>query len=50
MPDHTVMNFVESDLPADVTLPAYRRARMAATPRRRRIRFTPPRIRPAFAF
>jgi len=51
MPENTVMNYVEADAPAGMTLIEWRRARLAAaTPRRRRIRFTPPRIRPAFAF
>jgi hypothetical protein len=45
---HTVMNYVESSAPADLTLVEWRRTRMDATPRRRRIRFTPPRVRLAF--
>lgn len=32
MPDH-VLNYVECDLPADVTLPEWRQARVAACPR-----------------
>ena len=44
MPDHTVMNYVESTAPAELTLVEWRRTRMAA-PRRRRIRFAPPRVR-----
>jgi hypothetical protein len=34
MPDH-VMNYVESDLLAEQTLPQWRRSRLPATPRRR---------------
>jgi hypothetical protein len=34
MPDH-VMNYVESDAPAGVTLVQWRRTQLAATPRRR---------------
>ena len=49
MPDHTVMNYIEAEAPEGVTLVEWRRTRMDATPRRRRIRFTPPRLRPAFA-
>ena len=45
---HTVMNYVECSAPADLTLVEWRRTRMDATPRRRRIRFTPPRVRFAF--
>jgi len=50
MPDH-VMNYIESDAPADLTLIEWRRARVAASPRRRRsIRsLLPARRRPAFA-
>ena len=48
MPEHTVMNYVESSALADLTLVEWRRTRMDATPRRRRIRFTPPRVRLAF--
>jgi len=44
MPDHTVMNYVETTAPAELTLVEWRRTRMA-TPRRRRIRFAPPRVR-----
>ena len=32
-----VMNYIECDLAADVTLPQWRRARAAASPRRRHI-------------
>ena len=35
MPDH-VMNYVESDAPAELTLIEWRRVRAAASPRRRR--------------
>ena len=35
MPDH-VMNYVESDAPAKLTLIEWRRVRTAASPRRRR--------------
>ena len=45
---HTVMNYVECSAPAEQTLVEWRRTRMDATPRRRRIRFTPPRVRFAF--
>ena len=45
---HTVMNYVETSAPAELTLVEWRRTRMDATPRRRRIRFTPPRVRLAF--
>jgi hypothetical protein len=31
------MNYVECDIPADVTLPEWRRARAAARPTRRRL-------------
>ena len=48
MLQHTVMNYVECSAPADLTLVEWRRTRMDATPRRRRIRFTPPRVRLAF--
>jgi len=34
MPDH-VMNYIDSDLPAELTLPQWRRARAATSPRRR---------------
>ena len=44
-----VMNFIETDVAGDLTLIEWKRTRLDATPRRRRIRFTPPRIRPAFA-
>jgi hypothetical protein len=46
---HTVMNYVETSAPAELTLVEWRATRTAATPRRRRIRFTPPRVRVAFA-
>jgi hypothetical protein len=50
MPDH-VMNYVESDAPAELTLIEWRRVRAAASPRRRRgLRsLLPARPRPAFA-
>jgi hypothetical protein len=35
MPDH-VMNYIESDVPADLTLAQWRRSRVAARARRRR--------------
>jgi hypothetical protein len=47
MPDHT-MNYVECEAPAGHTLVEWQRTRMDARPRRRRIRFTPPRVRLAF--
>jgi hypothetical protein len=51
MPDH-VMNYIESDVPSDLTLVQWRRSRVAARPhRRRRLRvlWTPARRQPAFA-
>jgi hypothetical protein len=50
MPDH-VMNYIESDAPAELTLTEWRRVRAAASPRRRRnLRsLLPVRPRPAFA-
>jgi len=48
MPDHTVMNYVESSAPAELTLVEWRATRTAATPRRRRFRLAPPRVRLAF--
>jgi hypothetical protein len=50
MPDH-VMNYVESDAPAELTLREWRRVRAAAAPRRRRRLRTllPVRRRPALA-
>jgi hypothetical protein len=50
MPDH-VMNYVESEAPAELTLVEWRRVRSAATPRHRRsVRsLLPVRRRPAFA-
>jgi hypothetical protein len=50
MPDH-VMNYIESDAPAEVTLIEWRRVRAAASPRRRRSlrSLLPVRPRPAFA-
>jgi len=45
---HTVMNYVETSAPAELTLVEWRANRVAATARRRRIRFTPPRVRLAF--
>jgi hypothetical protein len=50
MPDH-VMNYVEADVPAGVTLVEWRRSRLAA-PRRKRLRlrtFIPVRRAEAFA-
>jgi hypothetical protein len=50
MPDH-VMNYIESEAPAELTLVEWRRVRAAASPRRRR-RFAgllPGRIEPRFA-
>jgi hypothetical protein len=50
MPDH-VMNYIECDIPADLTLVQWRRSRVAARPQRRRklwVLWTPAR-RPAFA-
>jgi hypothetical protein len=50
MPDH-VMNYIESDAPAELTLVEWRRVRAAASPRRRRSlrSLLPVRPRPAFA-
>ena len=50
VPDH-VMNYVESDAPAELTLVEWRRVRAAASPRRRRSlrSLLPVRRRPAFA-
>jgi hypothetical protein len=51
MPDH-VMNYIESDVPANLTLVEWRRTRLEA-PRRRRLRlrtYIPARRREAFAF
>jgi hypothetical protein len=50
MPDH-VMNYVESDAPAELTLIEWRRVRAEASPRRRRSlrSLLPVRRRPAFA-
>jgi len=50
MPDH-VMNYIECDVPANLTLAEWRRSRIE-TPRRRRLRlrtFIPARQREAFA-
>jgi hypothetical protein len=47
MPDH-VINYVESDAPAKLTLVEWRRVRGAASPRRRRS-LLPVGHRPAFA-
>jgi hypothetical protein len=47
MPDH-VMNYVETDAPAKLTLIQWRRVRAAAPPRRRRS-LLPVGRRPAFA-
>jgi hypothetical protein len=49
MPDHAVMNYVETTAPAELTLVQWRRSN--ATPRRRRFRLRvllP--LRPAFAY
>ena len=35
---HTVMNYVETSAPAELTLVEWRANRLAATPRRRRLR------------
>jgi hypothetical protein len=48
MLQHT-MNYVETSAPAELTLVEWKAGRLAATPRRRRFRFTPPRVRLAFA-
>ena len=50
MPDHA-MNYVESEVPAELTLIEWRRVRAAASPRRGRSRrgLLPARRRPAFA-
>jgi len=50
MPDH-VMNYIESDAPAELTLIEWRRVRTVASPRRRRsVRsLLAVRPRPAFA-
>jgi hypothetical protein len=50
MPDH-VMNYIESEAPAELTLIEWRRVRAAASPRRRRSlrSLLPVRRRPAFA-
>ena len=38
---HTVMNYVETSAPAELTLVEWKATRLAATPRRRRLRFAP---------
>ena len=48
MPEH-VMNYVESEAPAELTLVEWRRVRAAAAPRRRRSLPLPLRRRLAFA-
>ncbi len=48
MLQHT-MNYVETSAPAELTLVEWKASRLAATPRRRRFRFAPPRVRLAFA-
>ena len=48
MLQHT-MNYVETSAPAELTLVEWRASRLAAVPRRRRLRFAPPRVRLAFA-
>lgn len=50
MPEHVIMNYVETDAPADFTLVEWRRSHMAAKHRRRRLRIPVPRLRPAYAF
>jgi hypothetical protein len=46
-----VMNYIETEAPADMTLVEWSNSRVKATPRRwPRLRLTPPRVRPAFAF
>ena len=50
MPEQHVMNYIETDARADVTLIEWRNSHVAATPRRRRLRVPVPRLRPAFAF
>jgi hypothetical protein len=46
-----VMNYIETEAPADMTLVEWSNSRVKAAPRRRlRLRVNPPRIRPAFAF
>ena len=47
--DH-VMNYIETEAPAHMTLVDWSNSRVKAAPRRRRIRVSPPRFRPAFAF
>lgn len=47
--DHT-MNYIETEAPAGLTLVEWSNRRVQASARRRRIRLTPPRVRPAFAF
>jgi hypothetical protein len=49
MPDH-VMNYVESDVPAGLTLVEWRRVRAAASPRRRRSLRDRLAVRRRFAF
>jgi len=49
MPDH-VMNYVESEAPAELTLIEWRRARAAASPRRRRSLRSLLAVRPRAAF
>ena len=43
---HT-MNYIETSAPAELTLVEWKQSRMA-TPRRRRFRLAPPRVRLAF--
>jgi hypothetical protein len=45
-----VMNYIETSAPAGMTLVEWSNGRKAAPRRRPRLRLTPPRIRPAFAF
>jgi hypothetical protein len=50
MPEQHVINYVETDGLADLTLVEWRRTRVVAASRRRCIRLPVPRLRPAFAF
>ena len=45
------MNYIETEATVGMTLVDWSNSRVKAAPRRRpRLRLTPPRIRPAFAF
>ena len=47
---HTVMNYVETSAPAELTLVEWRASRLVATPRRRRLRdLLAPRVSYRFA-